>query len=69
MWKEHYLNEEHDKLICPLNRKYVCNGHCAWFDHEAQECKMFSMFWNLRTELQDIKKTIFDGFDALFQKS
>ena len=68
-FKNHYLSEKNDKMMCPLNREYSCNSRCAWFDHEHQDCRQLGMMWKIREDLQDISKNIFDGFDALFQKT
>lgn len=57
-YKEHYLSEEHDKITCPLNRKYLCNGHCAWFDHEEQDCRIFESFWTMREGLNEINDNL-----------
>lgn len=62
--KKHYLGN----LECPFNRDYYCTSECAFFDHEEQDCRKILTQKNILYELRNIDKTIFDGFDALFQK-
>ena len=65
-YQKHYLGEKN----CPLQQKTIqCDSYCAWFDHEHQDCRQLGMIWKIREDLQDISKNIFDGFDALFQKT
>ena len=68
-YQKHYLSSKFNKKHCPLNRDYPCDSHCAWFDHENQDCRQIGMIWKIREDLQDISKNIYDGFDALFQKT
>ena len=57
-YQEHYLSEEHDKKTCPFNRSYLCNGHCAWFDHEEQDCRMIGGFWKITTSINNFADII-----------
>ena len=59
MWKEHHLSKEHDKISCPLNRKYICNGHCAWFDHEHQDCRQLGGHWLIVESLIEIRDVLY----------
>ena len=75
-YQQHYLSDKHSNKLCPLQTIIQCDSHCAWFDHEEQDCRMIGGFWKVREGLNDIidelntlNITIFDGLDALFQKS
>ena len=55
-YQEHYLSEEHDKKTCPFNRSYLCNGHCAWFDHEDKDCRKILALEDIVHELRKEKE-------------
>ena len=55
---------------CPLNRNYYCDDRCKWFDDESDiNCSLLIGLSNINIQLYNLKKTIFEGLDALFQKS
>ena len=71
-----YIKHHLGEVNCPLNRAYRCSNKCAWFDNEDEDCRMIGGFWKVREGLNEvtnglrsINKNIFDGFDALFQKT
>ena len=68
-YQKHYLSDEKSPIYCPLSRGIRCDSFCAWFDHEHHDCRQLGMICKIREDLQSISKNIFDGFDALFQKS
>ena len=39
-FQEHYLSENGNEKYCPLQKGRVCSSHCAWFDHEACDCRL-----------------------------
>ena len=51
-----------EKKACPLNRNYLCDNDCKWFDEDDDDC-------NLLLNISDISTEIRKGLDALFQKS
>ena len=67
-YQKHYLSEDGNNKHCPINER-PCDSWCAWFDHEEQDCKLIGGLLDIKYELKDISKNIFDGFDALFQKT
>jgi len=61
---------------CPLNRNYICNERCKWYDFEHNDCRMIGGFWKIREGINevtdmliDIEKTIDRGLDALWKKT
>ena len=69
-YQKHYLSDKKSPKYCPLQTGVIqCDSFCAWFDHENQDCRQIGMIWKIREDLQDISKNIYDGFDALFQKT
>ena len=59
-YKNHYLSEKNDKMMCPLNREYSCNSRCAWFDHEHQDCRVIGGFWKVREGLNEVVETLYE---------
>ena len=45
--KQHYLSDKNVHIWCPLDRNYMCNNTCAWFDNEEQDCRMIGGFWKV----------------------
>ena len=68
-YQKHYLSEKGNDKYCPFKMGVSCDSHCAWFDHEELDCRKILTQKNILYELRNIDKTIFDGFDALFQKN
>lgn len=55
-YKRHYLSEKGSLKYCPLQHGIDCNSYCAWFDHEEQECKIFTILWGIRQEFRNYKR-------------
>ena len=75
-FEQHYLSTKNYPKSCPLNRDYACDGLCAWFDHEYQDCRRIGGFMKVREGLTEIDERLFQiseeikkGLDALFQKT
>ena len=64
-YQYHYLSKVNNMLRCPLNVDVSCTSRCAWFDHENQDCRQLGMMWKIREDLQEINKTLFEGFAYL----
>ena len=66
-YQKHYLSDDKSPKYCPLqgDRVIQCDSFCAWFDHENQDCRQLGMMWKIREDLQEINKTLFEGFAYL----
>ena len=54
-YQRHYLSEDKgNNKLCPLQTLIQCDSHCAWFDHENQDCRQLGMMWKIRDDLHDI---------------
>ena len=66
------MTEEENKH-CPLNRDYYCDDRCKWFDIVSEVCQITNTLQainkTLCIEIDNLNTTIFDGLNALFQKS
>ena len=66
-YQEHYLSEKGNNKYCPLQVSMICNSHCAWFDHENQDCRQLGMMWKIRDDLHDITDAI-DGISNIIRE-
>ena len=63
-YQKHYLSEDGNNKHCPINER-TCDSWCAWFDHEHQDCRQLGMMWKIREDLQEINRTISEGFEYI----
>ena len=65
-YQKHYLSDDKNWKVCPINTKFSkCDSYCAWFDHENQDCRQLGMMWKIKEDLQEINRTIFEGFEYI----
>ena len=66
-YQKHYLSDGgNNNKLCPLQQIVVqCDSHCAWFDHEYQDCRMIGGFWKVREGLTDVTDLLTDIRDCM----
>ena len=60
-YQKHYLSDEKgNNKLCPLQQDVVqCDSHCAWFDHEAQDCRLMLYIGDLSRVFNNDEKREF----------
>ena len=59
-YQKHYLSEEGKfNKLCPLSggdHDIQCDSFCAWFDHEAQDCRLMLYIGDLSRVFKNDKR-------------
>ena len=67
-YQKHYLSDKNNNKMCPMQRNYQCDSYCAWFDHEAQDCRLILYIGDLSRVFKKNKPLGEQKYDGYFDE-
>ena len=58
-YQKHYLSDDKSPKYCPMSQNeqtIQCDSFCAWFDHEAQDCRLMLYIGDLSRVFNNDKR-------------